>query len=134
MDREELMSFILDHYESPRNHGSLDNPDAYYEGGNPGCGDIVKMYLKINGENVINEIKFDGEGCILSQAGASIITENVLGKKITEVVQMTPDVITDLIGTEIAMSRPKCTTLGLTTVKFAIKEWNKKNLIKEINS
>ena len=77
---------------------------------------------------------YEGEGCILSQAGASIITENVLGKNITEVVQMTSDVITDLIGTEIAMSRPKCATLGLSTVKFAIKEWNKKNLIKEINS
>ena len=134
MDREELMSFIMDHYENPRNQGSLDYPDAFYEGGNPGCGDIVKMYLKINDEKVIDEIKFEGEGCILSQAGASLITENVLGKNVKDVEQMTPDVITDIIGTEIAMSRPKCTTLGLTTVKFAIREWNKKNLINEINS
>ena len=134
MDREELMSFILDHYESPRNHGIINDPDAFYEGGNPGCGDIVRVYLKIDDNNLINEIKFDGEGCILSQAGTSIITEAVQGKSVEEVEQMTPEVITDLIGTEIAMSRPKCTTLGLSTVKFALKEWNRKKMINEINS
>jgi len=66
-----------------------------------------------------------GEGCILSQAGASIITENVIGKAIQEVEIMTTETITDIMGKDLALARPKCTTLGLDTVKSAIREWKK---------
>jgi len=125
MNRDELMTLILDHYESPRNRGSIHSADISHEGVNPGCGDIVKMFIKIDDQNIIEDVKFMGEGCILSQAGASIITENVFGKAIQEVEIMTTETITDIIGKDLALARPKCTTPGLATVKSAIREWKK---------
>jgi len=129
MDRDELMTLILDHYESPRNSGEIENADAFHEGGNPGCGDIIKMYLKINDKNIVEDVKFEGEGCILSQAGASMMTENVMGKTVEEIEKMGPEAITDIIGTDLALTRPKCATLGLMTIKVAIKQWNRKKLL-----
>jgi len=121
MNSDELMTLILDHYERPRNRGSIDSADISHEGVNPGYGDIVKMFIKIDDQNIIEDVKFMGEGCILSQAGASIITENVFGKAIQEVEIMT----TETIGKDLALARPKCTTPGLATVKSAIREWKK---------
>ena len=132
MDREELMTFILDHYENPRNYGSLDNAQVVQKGGNPGCGDIVTLYLNIDDEGRIKDVSFEGEGCIVSQAGTSIITEIVAGKTVDEVEAMGPEVITDVIGRELAMTRPRCTTLGITTVKMALKEWQRKKMIDQI--
>ncbi len=132
MDREELMQFMLDHYENPRNYGSLDEADVVQKGGNPGCGDIITLYLKLDDDKRIKDILFEGEGCILSQAATSIITELVRDKTIEEVENMTSDLITDIIGKDLAMTRPRCTTLGITTVKSAIKEWRRKKLIDEI--
>lgn len=132
MDREELMTFILDHYENPRNYGSNDNAHVIQKGGNPGCGDIVTLYLNLDGEGRIKDISFEGEGCIVSQAGTSIITEIVTGKTVDEVEAMGPEVITDVIGRELAMTRPRCTTLGITTVKMALKEWQRKKMLDEI--
>jgi len=132
MDREELMQFMLDHYENPRNYGSLDEADVVQKGGNPGCGDIITLYLKLDDDKRIKDILFEGEGCILSQAATSIITELVRDKTIEEVENMTSDLITDIIGKDLALTRPRCTTLGITTVKLAIKEWRRKKLIDEI--
>lgn len=132
MDREELMTFILDHYENPRNYGARDDAQVVQKGGNPGCGDIITIYLKIDDEGLIKEASFEGEGCIVSQAATSMITEIVLGKTVDEVEGMTSDVITDIIGRDLAMTRPRCTTLGLSTVKTAIKEWHRKNMLDEI--
>ncbi|MCI0454793.1 MAG: iron-sulfur cluster assembly scaffold protein, partial [Candidatus Dadabacteria bacterium] len=89
-------------------------------------GDIVTIYLNVDDNGVISNITFEGEGCTLSQAATSIITEIIIGKSIEEVENMSPNVITDIIGMEIAMNRPKCTTLGLTSVKMAINELERK--------
>jgi nitrogen fixation protein NifU and related proteins len=132
MDREELMQFILDHYENPRNYGTCDDADVVQKGGNPGCGDIITLYLKLDDDEKVEEISFEGEGCIISQAATSIITELVKGKSIGEIENMTSDLITDIIGKDLAMTRPRCTTLGITTVKLAIKEWRKNQLIESI--
>ncbi len=129
MDRDELMALMLDHYENPRNSGTIENAEAFHEGVNTSCGDIVKMYLKINEQNIVDGVKFEGEGCILSQAGASMMTEIVLGKKIEEIEELGPEAITDIIGTDIALTRPKCTTLGLMTIKLALKEWCRNNIV-----
>jgi len=132
MDREELMQFILDHYENPRNYGPRLDADIVQKGGNPGCGDIVTLYLKFDINGIINDISFEGEGCILSQAATSMITEIVEGKSVEDVEKMSPDVITDIIGKELAMTRPRCTTLGLTTVKLALNERHKQETISQI--
>ena len=138
-DKQELMDFILDHYENPRNSGSLSDEkethscDILQNGGNPGCGDIVTICLKIEND-IITDFKFEGEGCIVSQAGTSIISEVVLGKSTKEIMNMGPEIITDMIGEELALSRPKCSTLGISTVKLAIKELEKIDIKKQASS
>jgi nitrogen fixation protein NifU and related proteins len=132
MDREELMQVILDHYENPRHYGSREDSDVVQKGGNPGCGDIITIYLKLEDDGTIRDVSFDGEGCILSQATTSMITDIVLDKTAEEVEKMNPDVITDLIGKDLALTRPRCATLGITTIKQAIKEWRKQNTIAQI--
>lgn len=132
MDREELMQLILDHYESPRNHGVLEDPDVVQKGGNPGCGDIITVYLKLDEKGTISEVSFDGEGCIVSQATTSMVTGMVLGKAANEIENMNPDMVTELIGKDLALTRPRCATLGITTIKQAIKEWRRQNTLAEI--
>ena len=136
-DKQELMDFILDHYENPRNSGSLSGEDKSnhrcdikQNGGNPGCGDIVTICLQFE-DDVITDFKFEGEGCIVSQAGTSIISEVVTGKSKEEILAMGPEIITDIIGEELALSRPKCSTLGISTVKLAIKELEKEETKKQ---
>ncbi len=131
------MDFILDHYENPRNAGSLNGDhehthscDVKQNGGNPGCGDIITVCLKFN-DGIIEDFKFEGEGCIVSQAGTSIISEIVIGKSKEEIMGMGPEVITEIIGEELALSRPKWSTLGIQTVKLAIKEFEKQEAKKE---
>ena len=132
MNSEERLAFILDHYENPRNHGARDDADVVQKWGNPGCGDIVTIYLNFDDKGYITNVTFEGEGCTLSQAATSIITEMVIGKTLEEVESMSPNVISDIVGLEIAMNRPKCATLGLTSVKMAISEWRRKRMLNEI--
>lgn len=132
MDREELMQVILDHYENPRHYGAREDSDVVQKGGNPGCGDIITIYLKLDDDGRIGDVSFDGEGCIISQATTSMITDIVLGKNAEEVQKMKPDVITDLIGKDLALTRPRCATLGITTVKQAIQKWRRQKTIAEI--
>ena len=135
-DKQELMDFILDHYENPRNSGSIEDPDVeqggcdiLQKGGNPGCGDIITICLKIK-DKIIKDFKFEGEGCIVSQAGTSIISEMVIGKEIDEIVEMGPEIMSEMLGEELTLSRPKCSTLGISTLKLAIRELKRKELKK----
>ncbi|MGE5443199.1 MAG: iron-sulfur cluster assembly scaffold protein [Ignavibacteriales bacterium] len=132
MNREERMELILDHYENPRNYGTLDNAQVVKEWGNPGCGDIVTIYLNVDDEGHIKNATFLGEGCTVSQAAASMITEIITGKTLDEVEAMGPDVILDILGQELGMARPKCTTLGLTTAKLAVKELRRQKMLADI--
>ena len=106
------MDFILDHYENPRNSGFLSDEkethscDILQNGGNPGCGDIVTICLKIE-DDIITDFKFEGEGWIVSQAGRSIISEVVWGKSTKEIMKRGTEKITDMIGEELELSRQK---------------------------
>ena len=121
MDRQAQIDFILDHYENPRHYGALPDADAVARGINPGCGDVVTIYLKADGAGHIAALSFEGEGCTISQAGASVVTELFTGKALADVEAASPDVILDLFGREIAATRLKCATLGLNTTKEAVK-------------
>jgi nitrogen fixation protein NifU and related proteins len=132
MNREERMELILDHYENPRNYGALNDATVVKEWGNPGCGDIITIYLKVDDEGRIKNATFLGEGCTVSQAATSMVTEIVLGKTLDEVEVMGPDVILDILGQELGMARPKCTTLGLTTTKLAVKELRRQKMLADI--
>ena len=112
-DKQELMDFILDHYENPRNTGTIDDADVekghcdvLQKGGNPGCGDIISICLKVE-KGIIKDFKFEGEGCIVSQAGTSIISEMVLGKEIDEILNMGPELMSDILGEELAKNLEK---------------------------
>jgi len=126
VDRQAQIDFILDHYESPRHYGLLADASVVQKGGNPGCGDIVTFYLKVDSDGQISTISFEGEGCTISQAACSIVTEMFTGKTLADVESTSPDVILDILGREIAGTRLKCATLGLNTTKEAVRQLRRK--------
>ena len=122
-DRQEFIDFILDHYENPRHHGALPDPDVVMRGGNPGCGDIVTLYLKLDDQERIWDVSFEGEGCTISQAAASLVTDKVLGKSLDEVRAMDHQIVVDELGPEVVANRLRCATLALNTLKAAEKKY-----------
>jgi nitrogen fixation NifU-like protein len=120
-DRQAQIDIILDHYENPRHYGPLPDATAVRKGGNPGCGDVVTFYLRAMPEGRITGISFEGEGCTISQAASSMVAELFEGRTLEEVEQTSSTAILDLIGPEIASTRLRCATLGLNTLKEAVR-------------
>jgi nitrogen fixation NifU-like protein len=125
VDRQDYIEIILDHYEHPRNKGRLENADVQLGGGNPGCGDLITMYLKINDEGRIEQASFEGEGCTISQAGGSIISELIEGMTLAEVMALGASTMIDEMGEDVVKSRVRCATLGLGTVQAAIEQYTR---------
>lgn len=124
MDRQEAIEFLLDHYQNPRNNGAFEPVDVTMPGGNPGCGDVVTIYLKVNDAgDAIERVTFEGAGCTISQAAASILTELVDGKPLTDVDEMDFNDMIDTLGREVVNTRPRCATLALGTLKAAIAKY-----------
>ncbi len=123
MDRQEYVEFILDHYNNPRNKGPLDDPDMLVNGGNPGCGDVVTLYAKLDDADRIVDIRFEGHGCTISMAGASLLTEMVKGKTLEQVRQMDYRELIDTLGTEVVKSRLRCATLAMDTLQGGAREY-----------
>lgn len=123
MDRQTAIETLLDLYENPTHRGPLPGADISTHGGNPGCGDVVTMHLKVDGERAV-EIMFEGEGCTISQAAAEFVADRMEGASLTEIEQLQQDIIIEELGREVVMSRPRCATLGLGTLKQAVKEYN----------
>jgi nitrogen fixation NifU-like protein len=123
LDRSEYIEFILDHFNNPRNQGPLDDPDILVNGGNPGCGDVVTMYVKVDDDNRVSTVQFEGRGCTISMAGASIITEMVTGKTLHEIEEMHYAPLIDQMGQDVVKSRLRCATLGIDTLKGAAREY-----------
>lgn len=126
MDRSEALEMILDHYQNPRNYGEMADADVSLQGGNPGCGDIVTMYLKFNDDR-LEKVTYTGEGCTISQAAASMLTEVLEGYTVEQIENLDYKVISELLSDELVKTRPKCATLGLDTVKFATQEYKHKH-------
>jgi nitrogen fixation NifU-like protein len=119
MDRQLFLDYILDHYHNPRRRGRIEDADVVLKGGNPGCGDVVIIYIKRDGEKL--EISFEGEGCTVSQACASIVCEYVNGKSAEEILKIDYKFLEENIGEEVLKTRFKCATLALDTLKEAIR-------------
>jgi nitrogen fixation protein NifU and related proteins len=112
---------ILDHYKNPRGHGVMDDPDATAEGQNPLCGDEVSIYVSFGEDGeTIDEVKFSGRGCAISQAATSMLTEMVTGKKASDVAAMDKEQLLDELGIPLTPVRLKCAILGLSTLKLAL--------------
>ena len=126
MDRQLQIQFLLDHYQRPRHRGALDDADVQIPGGNPGCGDVVTVYLKGAGDHEhIEGVSYEGEGCTISMAAASMLLEQVREENLTmdQVLEMDYNEMIEKLGRQIVASRPKCATLGLGTLKAAIRRY-----------
>jgi len=112
---------ILDHYKNPRGHGVIEDADVSAEGQNPLCGDEVSIYVSFapDGE-VIDEVKFSGRGCAISQAATSMLMEMVKGKSASDVAAMSKEDLLEELGIPLTPVRLKCAILGLTTLKVAL--------------
>ena len=116
---------LLDHYENPSNYGTLPNPNISHEEDNPLCGDRIRIDLLVE-DDVITEVRFSGHGCTISQAAASMLTEEIEGKSLTEVKKLSRDDILDMIGIPLGPVRVKCALLALKVLKagaYGIKGW-----------
>src|SRR5439155_12602032 len=112
---------ILDHYKNPRGHGLIEDADAEAEGQNPLCGDEVSIYVAFADDgDTIDEVKFSGRGCAISQAATSMLTEMVKGRSATQVATLPRDELLDEIGIPLTPVRLKCALLGLSTLKLAL--------------
>jgi len=110
------MENILDHYENPRNKGRLEHPDISHEEDNPVCGDRIHIDLKVD-DGIISDVRFDGRGCSISQAAASMLTEEIKGKTLDEVKHFDKAQILELLGIPIGPVRMKCALLSLKVLK-----------------
>lgn len=125
MDRQDYIAEILDHYQHPRHKGPLDPYDSKADGGNPGCGDQVTMFLRFGPDGRISDVSFEGQGCTISMAGSSMLAEMVIGKTPQEVQEMDYEAFIDHMGRDIVVSRVRCATLGLGTLKAAADLYTK---------
>jgi nitrogen fixation protein NifU and related proteins len=107
---------IIDHYQNPRNYGTLEHPDISYEDSNPVCGDEIRMDLRIQDGRVV-DARFSGHGCSISQASASMLTEEIIGKTLEEVKQIDKQYLLDLLGIPLGPVRLKCALLSLKVLK-----------------
>jgi nitrogen fixation NifU-like protein len=112
---------ILDHYKNPRGHGVIDDADAHAEGLNPLCGDEVTIYVEFGDDGeTIDEVKFSGRGCAISQASTSMLMEMVKGRKAAEIAGLPKEELLEEIGIPLTPIRLKCALLGLGVLKVAL--------------
>ena len=116
---------IIDHYQNPLNYGVLDQPDITYEDSNPVCGDEIRMDLKVQDGRVV-DARFQGHGCSISQASASMLTEEIIGKTLDEVKQIDKHYLLQLLGIPLGPVRLKCALLSLKVLKagaYGVRGW-----------
>ncbi len=124
MDRQEAIEFLVDHYENPRNYGPLEHADVSLKGGNPGCADIITMHARFGKDGKLEVVNWEGEGCTISRAAASYVTEIVQGMTPEEIEQLSFEDLMDQLGRELVMTRPTCATLALGTLKKGVHEYH----------
>lgn len=125
MDEELAREVILDYARHPRNRGRLEHPTISWEEKNPTCGDVVRLEMRVEDDRV-TEICYDGQGCSISQAAASMLTEMVQGKTLEEVRRISKEDILDAVGLQLGPSRLKCALLALKVLKtgaYGIHGW-----------
>jgi len=104
---------ILDHYKNPRNYGELEDPDFTHVGENPSCGDTIQMDVQLDdaGETV-EAVRFTGDGCAISMASASMLSERLHGMAVDDLDALDTDDVTEMLGVDISPMRVKCAVLG----------------------
>lgn len=108
---------ILDHYKNPRHKGTLDPHDFSFEDENPLCGDKIRIDVRLDPDRRVKEVAFNGRGCAISQASASMLTDSILGKSLDDVKQLSKEDILEMLGIELGPVRLKCALLSLKVLK-----------------
>ena len=117
MDSSIYREQIIDLYERPLNFGELDPHDFSYEEDNPLCGDVVRIDVRLDEDGRVADVKWSGDGCAISQASASLLTEEIKGKTLEEVKAFPKEELLEMIGVPLSMARVKCALLSLKVLK-----------------
>jgi len=134
MDRQLQIQVLLDHYQKPRHRGELEDADVAMPGGNPGCGDVVTVYLKAAEDHEhLHDVSYEGDGCTISMAATSMLLEEVVEGDLTmdQVLEMDYNEMIEKLGRQVVASRPKCATLGLGTLKAAVRKYQRDRMLSE---
>ncbi len=124
MNRAETIEFLIERANSSRNRGPLAKADVVAAGGNPHCGDVVKVYVNVDSESeAVTAMTFEAEGCTISRAAASLLSEMAPGMSLAELEALDYNRMIDALGRDVVRSRPGCATLALSTLKTAVKKY-----------
>lgn len=119
MDDQLYREYILEHYKRPHNWGELEHADLQARDLNPLCGDELQVQLAVDDEGKIRDIAFSGHGCAISQASASMVSDEVKGMKVSDLLSLNREFVLDLLGIDISAQRMKCAMLSLKVLKSA---------------
>jgi nitrogen fixation NifU-like protein len=131
LDRKSRIALLVEHFESPRNRGALESADVVVPGGSPECGGSVTIYLKGDDNGAVESLTWTGQGDTISMGSTSIVVDRILNENLTmdEVLDEDYAELIDSIGRDIIGNRTRHATLGLSTIKAAVRAY-KKNLVR----
>ena len=132
-DRQGYIDNLLDYYQNPRNKGRIDGADTTMSGGNPGCGDVVTMYVNVD-DGIAREIRFEGQGCTISQAGASMVAEKYQGKPLEAIDGADVDDMIDEIGRQVVISRVRCAIVGIGSLKAPVQQLRNDAIMRDLEA
>jgi nitrogen fixation protein NifU and related proteins len=127
VDRKSRIALLVEHFESPRHKGALESADVVVPGGSPECGGAVTIYLEGNGNGRIEALSWTGQGDIISMGATSIVVDRILSENLSmgEILEEDYEELIDSIGRDIIGNRTRHATLGLSTIKAAVRQYQK---------
>ncbi len=114
---------VMDHFRQPRNVGSIENADGVGEAGNPVCGDIMKIYLKVSADEIVEDVKFETFGCGSAIASSSMATELIKGKPLREAEKLTNQAVAEALD-GLPAHKLHCSVLAEEAIKLAVEDYN----------